>query len=183
VLVVLAYVVGGLLAFPHGLMIWATAFIFPPLTAIAYAEVGTAFSGVAMYFVGRSMSKAVIERMSGSRLGPLREGFARNAVVSLILLHVFPIMPFTVLNLAAGSSGVRLRWYLTGTMIGVTPGIVVVCFFGHQLLRILHHPNVWDIAVLVAFVIVGFFMLRWLRSMFGSKLKTLNSQENGIPPA
>jgi uncharacterized membrane protein YdjX (TVP38/TMEM64 family) len=161
--VLLAYTLGGLLAFPHGLMIWATSFLFSPAMAIAYAELGTLCSGVAVYCVGRAMSRSVAERITGPKLASLREGFANKAVVSIILLHIFPIMPFSVLNLAAGSSEVKFWDFIVGTALGVTPGILAVCFFGHQLLRIIHHPNALDIAVLIVFVGVGFFLLRWLR--------------------
>jgi uncharacterized membrane protein YdjX (TVP38/TMEM64 family) len=46
---------------------------------------------------------------------------------SLAGLRLIPIAPFTIVNLVAGASGVRLRQFLAGTLIGMGPGIVLIC--------------------------------------------------------
>jgi len=47
---------------------------------------------------------------------------------SLAGLRLIPIAPFTVINLLAGASRVKLRDFLLGTLIGMGPGTVLICF-------------------------------------------------------
>jgi len=58
---------------------------------------------------------------------------ARGGVRAVTRARLLPLAPFTIVNLIAGASRVRMRDYLVGTAAGMVPGIVVFALFGDRL--------------------------------------------------
>jgi uncharacterized membrane protein YdjX (TVP38/TMEM64 family) len=67
----------------------------------------------------------------------------------MTLLRLLPVAPFTVVNLVAGSSGIRFRDFLLGSAIGMLPGIALLAMFGDWLGDWLRRPDGANLAVLV----------------------------------
>ena len=153
--VIAVYVLGGLFFFLHAALLWATVFTFDTFHAFVYAELGSLASAMVVYSLGRILRQDVIVRMAGSYLDEVSRALARKGTLSLFLLHIFPVCPFSVLNLLAGATHIQLKDFVAGTVLGMTPGILVVCIFGNQLVQIMHRPNFLDAALLAAFVLAG----------------------------
>jgi uncharacterized membrane protein YdjX (TVP38/TMEM64 family) len=79
---------------------------------------------------------------------------------------LLPIAPFTIVNLVAGASHIRLRDYMIGSVIGMVPGILLTVTFAHQLLRAIRHPGLGSVATMfaigVALVGISVILQRWL---------------------
>jgi len=61
-----------------------------------------------------------------------------------------PIAPFTVVNVVAGVSHIRLRDYLIGTLLGMLPGITMTVAFVHHLAEAIRNPSAGTVAILGA---------------------------------
>jgi uncharacterized membrane protein YdjX (TVP38/TMEM64 family) len=158
-----AYLIAGLVVFPHALMIWATGLIFPPHKAIWLCEIGSLVSGFTSYGIGRLLRKDWARRIAGSRLEQITRALKRRGVLALVVLHIFPIVPFSVLNLCAGVAHINSRDFAKGTVLGVTPGVLIVCLLGWRVLNIIHHPTPLDFVLITVFLIAGIFTLHALR--------------------
>ncbi|MFA5974824.1 MAG: VTT domain-containing protein [Elusimicrobiota bacterium] len=174
VIVPLIYVGAGLLAISHALLIWATAFTFPPMTAFVYAELGSLLSGMAVYGVGRVLRQDFAHRLAGSSWDRLSRSLGRHGVITIVTLHIFPIASFSILNLVAGASHIRFRDFLIGTVLGVSPGIIVVCIFGERLIQTLRHPQPLNWVYLGLFVLSAWFLLSRLRHRLLPVTETAN---------
>jgi phospholipase D1/2 len=149
VVVVAAFVLGGLLAFPVTVLIAATAAVFGPWLGFAYAAIGALASAVVTYAIGGKLGTAALRAMLGPRLNRIRQRIARQGVLAIAAIRLIPIAPYTVVNLVAGASGIRLRDFVVGTMIGLAPGMIVMSALGHQIVRILADPTGPEIALLI----------------------------------
>ena len=65
---------------------------------------------------------------------------------------MLPIAPFAVVNLAAGSIGVRFQDFMLGTALGLAPGIVVLSMFGQQVRALWRQPTVNGVLVAAGIV-------------------------------
>ena len=74
---------------------------------------------------------------------------------SLAALRLIPIAPFTVINLVAGASGVNLRDFLVGSIIGMGPGIVLICLSLDRARAALQGEAVFDPWIVVAIAVAG----------------------------
>jgi phospholipase D1/2 len=161
--VAVIFAAGGLLVFMHAILLWTTVFTFDPWHAFLFCELGSLSSALLLYGLGRVLKEEVVKRIAGSYMGELSRAIGRKGIASVFLLHLFPICPFSILNLLSGATHIRFRDFVIGTLVGMTPGLVVLVFFGNRLLKIIEQPRGWDIAFLAAFATAGFFVLRAAR--------------------
>jgi uncharacterized membrane protein YdjX (TVP38/TMEM64 family) len=153
ILVLGAFVLGGLVAFPVTLLIAATAAAFGPWLGFAYAASGTIASALITYALGAKLGRGALEEVLGHRLYRVRRGIARRGVLAVAAVRLVPIAPFTLVNLVAGASRIRIQDYLAGTIIGMAPGMIVLSALGYQILTIITAPTIVNVLLFLAAVI------------------------------
>ena len=122
------FVAGSMLIAPVTGMIALCALLFSPWVASLSALAGVLAATLVNYEIGRHLGKAV-EKQAPEKLIEHMRGLGRSADAwSLAGLRLIPVAPFSVINLLAGTSHVPLRSFLLGTLIGMGPGILLICF-------------------------------------------------------
>ena len=172
ILVIGIYLVGGLIAFPVVILIAATAAAFGPWLGLLYATAGTLSSAIVTFAVGALIGRDVLRNVLGPRLKRVQRKIVKGGVLAVAAIRMVPIAPFTVVNLVAGASEIRLGSYVAGTVIGMAPGLIVMSALGHQFVRILSEPKPGEYALLFAFVVVWIVLaggVQMLVAKFGSK--------------
>lgn len=149
VYVVIAYMVLGLFAFPINLAIVVTAMTFGAAHGLAYAAVGSLASALLTYAIGRAMGRGALEKVLGSRFARLGRKVQAKGIFAVAAIRMLPIAPFTVVNLIAGASHIRVRDYALGTLLGLAPGFIVIAPLGGQIARVATDPSPTDILWLV----------------------------------
>jgi phosphatidylserine/phosphatidylglycerophosphate/cardiolipin synthase-like enzyme/uncharacterized membrane protein YdjX (TVP38/TMEM64 family) len=171
VLVLTAFVAGGLVAFPVIVLVAATAATFGPWFGFAYALIGALASALVTYFIGMRFGQGALRGLIGPRLERIRKKIVRQGVIAIAAIRVVPIAPFTIVNLVAGASSIRLVDFVAGTLIGMLPGLIVMSALGHQIVRVISDPSVTEVSLLVLGVAawIGMsFGVQALVSRFGS---------------
>ena len=60
------------------------------------------------YAIGRLIGREALSDVLGPRLNRVREKIRRRGVIAVALIRLVPLAPFTIVNLAAGASDIRL---------------------------------------------------------------------------
>jgi phospholipase D1/2 len=154
VAVVGLFVLGGLVAFPVLVLITATAAAFGPLLGFAYALIGVMASALVTYGIGARFGQAALRRVIGPRLDRIRQRIVHRGVFAVAAIRLVPVAPFTIVNLVAGASAVRLADYVAGTLLGMLPGLIALSALGHQIVRIASNPTPVE-AGLLALAVAG----------------------------
>jgi len=166
VLVILAYVIGSLLMVPVTLMIAATGLVFGVLPGAPYALLGSLLGALAGFGLGKWLGHEAVARLTGPRVNRLSQRIARRGVIAVAVVRLLPLAPFGVINLIAGTSHIRLRDYVLGTVLGLLPGVLLTTVFAHHLLMAIRHPSEQTLGVLliVVLLLTGFAILlrQWL---------------------
>lgn len=106
------------------------------------------------YFIGRSgagWAEELLERRAARIHRTLRnEGF-----ISLLLMRLVPIVPYNVLNYAAGVAGIKVRDYLLATFIGTIPGIFIFTYLASSIASGLVSPRAAFVRILIAGALLG----------------------------
>jgi uncharacterized membrane protein YdjX (TVP38/TMEM64 family) len=148
-LVVIAiFVVAGSLMFPVTVLIAATAAAFGPWLGFAYACVGALTSALATYAIGAAIGRRTLRDFLGPKLNRIRQQVARRGIIAVAAVRMVPVAPFAVVNLVAGASSIRVFDYVTGTMLGMLPGLIAISAVGNQFARMISSPTPYDIAIL-----------------------------------
>jgi phospholipase D1/2 len=161
-----AYIVGGLVMFPVTLLSAATATIFVPLKAVAISFTGILLSAALLHWIGARVLKGQVSSALGPTAKKVDEAFGDRSIVTIALIRMVPLAPFTLVNLAAGSLGVRFRDYMLGTALGLAPGITVVCLFGRQVRAFWREPSLTPVlivgAIAIGWIVFSILLQRWL---------------------
>jgi len=152
-IVIAAFVVGGLLVFPVLLLIAATAAAFGPWFGFAYAACGALASALVTYGLGRVIGGRTLDTVLGPRLNRIRRNIARRGVLAIAAVRMVPIAPFTLVNLVAGATRIPLLDYVFGTILGMAPGLVLMSALGYQIFSIITHPTWTNVLLLLAAVV------------------------------
>ncbi|WP_405226349.1 phospholipase D-like domain-containing protein [Lentisalinibacter sediminis] len=126
--VIPAFIAGSLVVAPVTGMIALCALLFGPWVASVSAIAGTLAATVVNHAIGRRLGRAVEGRAPRAVTVRMKALGRSSDPWSLAGLRLIPIAPFTVINLLAGASRVKLRDFLLGTILGMGPGTVLICF-------------------------------------------------------
>src|SRR5918992_2052273 len=168
-IVISAYVGASLVLFPITLLIVATAMTFGPLLGFAYASVGYFVAALLTYAIGYFIGHDFVAGLSRSAIGGMSRGLARHGLVAMATVHLLPVAPFTLVNMAAGAAHVRFRDFVFGTLIGMVPGIAAITIFEQQLEITWRDPRPENFVVLAVLLIVIAAGLIFMRSRIGGR--------------
>jgi phosphatidylserine/phosphatidylglycerophosphate/cardiolipin synthase-like enzyme/uncharacterized membrane protein YdjX (TVP38/TMEM64 family) len=153
-LVFTAFAAGALVFFPITLLLTATALVFSPARALAYGLGGALVGAALSYGVGRLVGRhrpRWLERPSVERL---RRALERRGILAVVVMRILPVGNFTLINIAAGAMGVKLRDFLLGSAIGLLPGTLALTVFADRLGYVLLHPGVGGLVVLAVVTVL-----------------------------
>jgi uncharacterized membrane protein YdjX (TVP38/TMEM64 family) len=158
------FVIGGLIAFPVTVLIAVTAATFGPFLGFVYAAIGCLASALVTFLIGAALGKDLVRGLLGPRLVRIRRRIVKQGIIAVALIRVVPVAPFTLVNLVAGASQIRLQDFMAGTALGMAPGLVIMSALGHQLFQIVTEPTLANVVLLVIAV------LAWLAVSFGVQI-------------
>jgi uncharacterized membrane protein YdjX (TVP38/TMEM64 family) len=132
---VLAYILAVILSFPGSVITLAGGvafgFVKGSLLVILASNIGAVLAFLVGRYVGRDFAKNLILKIKG--LSKLMEGAEANGFQTILVLRLAPIFPFNAINYASGLSGIKLKDYFLGSVIGMLPGTLVYIYFASSL--------------------------------------------------
>lgn len=137
----------------------AGGFLFGGLFGTLFVNLGATTGATLAFLVARYLLRDAVEQRFGRWLGPLQEGFAKNAFSYLLTLRLIPLFPFFVVNLVSALTRVSLGTYVTATALGIIPGSFVYAYAGQQLGSINSVKEIASPHVIVALVLLGLLAL------------------------
>jgi len=168
-LILLVFGLCSLLAVPVSLLIIATVLTFGPWVGSAYAITGSLLGGLMGFFVGHLLGRGGVSRLAGNRINRLSRRLGEQGLLAIITVRIIPVAPFTVINMVAGASHIKLRDFLWGTLLGMLPAIIALSAFADSLVATLKQPEPQQIAILLAVVMGVIGMTLALKKFFAAK--------------
>jgi len=141
VFAIAVFVLGGLVAFPVIALIAATAAALGPWVGGLSAIAGVLLSSVLLFLIGRFLGHKRLQSLLGARAIRVQSRIIGRGVVAVAMIRMVPIAPFSLVNLLAGASELRLRDFLIGTILGMTPGIITMAALGSQIAELARNAS------------------------------------------
>ncbi|MEJ3654538.1 TVP38/TMEM64 family protein [Actinomycetes bacterium KLBMP 9759] len=116
---------------PRTVFTVAAGVLFGSVAGFVLTVVGTTVAACLAFWLVRYMGGAFVERHSHrAGMAWLRARLDRRGLLAVLSVRLVPMVPFAVLNYAAGLSGVRFVPYLIATVLGVMPGTIAIVVLG-----------------------------------------------------
>lgn len=119
----------------------AVGLAFGAAAAVTYVLIAGYAAALILFGLGRRLGRPAVQRYAGPKIKGLDARLGRHGLLTIVLLRFTPLMPFFVINLLAGSSRIRLRDFIAGTVLGLTPTVVGFAFVGGSVQAILTDPT------------------------------------------
>ncbi len=86
------------------------------------ALLGALVGATIAFFIARALGRTGVEQLLGERAVSIDGWIGKNDFQSIVVLRLMPIVPFNLLNYAAGLTSIRPSRYVLGSLIGMIPG-------------------------------------------------------------
>jgi len=124
------YVGLTVLLFPAVVATLAGGALFGVVAGSLITLVAAVLGATIAFVLGRRLGQADVQRLAGGRAAKLEEWMRQRGFVALLYARLVPVVPFNLLNYAAGMTGISLRSYVAATAIGIVPGTVAYTALG-----------------------------------------------------
>lgn len=129
-----AAVAGGALLLAALVPRTAISLAFGALFGAAFGgglAVGAALLGAAATFVaGRALGREFLAARGWVRWHRLDAWLTRRGLLAVVVTRLMPLAPFGLVGYAYGTTSVRVRHYLLGTLVAATPSAVTYAIVG-----------------------------------------------------
>ncbi len=108
--------------------VWGMLLVYPALMVAA----------VLGFWISRSLARDWVAQRIANRpkFVAIDNAIARGGFKMVLLLRMSPVSPFGFLSYSLGLTGVRVRDYLLGTLLGGVPGTVLYVYAGSALKQV-----------------------------------------------
>ncbi|MEJ2368059.1 MAG: VTT domain-containing protein [Acidobacteriota bacterium] len=165
-IILAAFLVGGIIAFPISVLFVATLVSFGPFLGFTYCLVGAVTSAALTFSAGHLLGRSAVQKLMGSRLDTVSRKLSRHGLWGMAVIRIVPIAPYAIINVAAGASPIRFRDFIAGTALGILPGLIAMTLFIDRVKATLWKPGpktFLALAAAVAAILIGLLLLkRWL---------------------
>ncbi len=157
------YSLGTLLLLPSTPLNLMGGALFGVVWGTVWSSLGAILAAMIAFGFSRTVGREAIARRMAQGWRALDAELQQGGVFYLFAIRLLPIIPYGVVNFAAGLSGIRVRDYLLGTLLGTVPGILPIVMLGSSGRQALETGEVWPVfgaLTLTGMLVAGATMYR-----------------------
>lgn len=133
-LILVLTLIHAVVFYPAEIVDAAAGLAYGFLPALLLVMAGWLLSGLACFFVGRSVARPLLDRWFGrERFERIEARIERGGAKALLAARLIPIFPFSIVCYAAGAARVPIWRFTWTTAVGYLPITALSVYFGTQL--------------------------------------------------
>ncbi|HEY9611530.1 TVP38/TMEM64 family protein [Allocoleopsis sp.] len=174
------YTVATLLILPSTALNLTGGAIFGPWLGTLWTTIAAIIAAVVSFGFTRTVGRETIARRLAGRWQTMDAEMRQGGLFYMFAIRLLPIIPYGLVNFAAGLTSIRFRDYLLGTVMGTVPGVLPFVMIGSSGLQAMKTGNVLPLmgALGLTGVLVG--GAHWYRRRRQSPQQALRDREEKI---
>lgn len=152
----LVYLVASLFFVPKNILTLVAGSVFGFFWGTAVVLLGSMSGALLAFAISRFLGREVIEPILIQRTPKIAQYLHNNQFRSVLTARLIPVVPFTLLNYAAGLSPIRIGQYTYATLLGILPGTLSYILIGAYGI----HPKSWQFVAGVLLLVILLFSNR-----------------------
>ncbi|GEK59201.1 hypothetical protein CHL76_12275 [Marinococcus halophilus] len=167
VIFLVAYTLAPFIYFPSSLLSITASITYGIWPGILYIWTGALGGATSGYFIGRFMGRTIFSKRQIPWNVRMRYLMENRGFLVVLVLRLIPLMGFSMLSYLSGFSKIKYSHFISATMIGIIPGMLMYGTFGQSIVsgsRLL----LW-IAIAFLFILsaAGFFLRKKIKKWLG----------------
>lgn len=135
---------------PIGIMSLSAGALLGPVGGTVGIMAGSFLGTSATFFISRYLGGPFVQKIVTGKVKEFQDKLGANGFKVILAVRLIPVLPWEVVNYAAGLSKMKYRDYITATLIGIFPAVVIQVFASHSAAHFnIKDPKIW--AALAAF--------------------------------
>ena len=179
IIYVVLYTIGTLLILPSTPLNLTGGALFGIWWGTFWTTVAAIIAAIAAFAFTRTVGKEVIAQKFAGRWEAIDAEIRQGGLFYMFSIRLLPIIPYGLVNFAAGLTSIRWRDYLIGTVLGTLPGVLPFVMMGSGFTE-LSQGNI--LPLMAAFALTGALVgvATWYRRRRQSPVKDLRDTEKTI---
>ncbi|MDY6786035.1 MAG: TVP38/TMEM64 family protein [Cyanobacteriota bacterium] len=156
IIYILLYTIGTLLILPSTPLNLSGGAIFGPWWGTLWTTVAAIIAAVVAFTFTRTAGRDWVAKKFAGRWEAIDAEMRQGGLFYMFAIRLLPLIPYGIVNFAAGLTSIRFRDYFIGTALGTVPGILPFVMMGSGL-QALRKGEVFPIllALTLAGILVG----------------------------
>lgn len=146
------YTVGTLLILPSTPLNLAGGAIFGAILGTVWTTIAAIIAAIVAFAFTRTVGRELIAKRLAGRWEAIDAEMQQGGLFYMCAIRLLPIIPYGLVNFAAGLTSIRFRDYLIGTILGTVPGVLPFVMMGSGL-QALSKGNI--LPLMFAFTLTG----------------------------
>lgn len=170
---ILIFTIVPLTLFPDAFLVIAAGTVFGFSYGTIYTIIGAGCGATLSFYVARLLGHNIFYTQKNP-LFNFDERMSGKGFIIIFILRLIPLFPFDLISYSAGLSKVLYRDFITATIIGALPGILVYVNIGDKILDIGSSSFYLSIAVLLILIVLSVILKnsKYFKSLIGSKVQS-----------
>lgn len=132
---VVIYVIATILVLPSTALNLTGGAIFGPWLGTCWTSIGAIVAAIAAFIFARTIGHDAVAKRLAGRWQAIDAEIRQGGVYYMFAIRLLPIMPYGLVNFAAGLSSVSFKDYLIGTILGTIPSVLPFVLLGSSGLK------------------------------------------------
>jgi len=174
------YTVATVLVLPSTPLNLTGGAIFGPWLGTLWTSIAAVIAAVVAFAFTRTVGREMIAQKLSGRWQAMDAQMRQGGLFYMFAIRLLPLIPYGLVNFAAGLTSIRFRDYLLGTMLGTVPGVLPFVMLGSFGLRAIRTGDVLPLigALALTGLLVG--TATWYRRRRQSPQQALEEKERKI---
>jgi uncharacterized membrane protein YdjX (TVP38/TMEM64 family) len=104
--------------------------IFGTFWGTVWTTIGAVLAALISFLFSRTIGRDLMKHKLGNKWQNLDREISRGGLFYVIALRLLPLIPYGIINFAAGLTAIKFRDYFFGTLLGTVPGILPFVMMG-----------------------------------------------------
>jgi uncharacterized membrane protein YdjX (TVP38/TMEM64 family) len=124
------YVIATILILPSTALNLTGGAIFGVWLGTFWTSVGAIIAAIAAFIFARTVGREIVAQKLAGRWQAIDAEVRQGAIFYMFAIRLMPILPYGLVNFAAGLTSISFKDYLIGTALGTVPGILPFVMLG-----------------------------------------------------
>jgi uncharacterized membrane protein YdjX (TVP38/TMEM64 family) len=136
------YIVATVLVLPSTVLNLTGGAIFGPVLGTIWTSLAAIIAAIVAFTFTRTVGREIIAKRLSGRWQAMDAEVRQGGLFYMFAIRLVPIMPYGLVNFAAGLTSISFKDYILGTTIGTIPSVLPFVLLGSSGLKALHTGDV-----------------------------------------
>jgi uncharacterized membrane protein YdjX (TVP38/TMEM64 family) len=181
VIYIVIYTIATILVMPSTALNLTGGAIFGPWLGTLWTSIGAIVAAIVAFIFARTAGREFVARKLAGKWQAMDAEMQQGGLFYMFAIRLLPIIPYGLVNFAAGLTSIKFRDYLLGTILGTVPGILPFVLLGSSGLKAIRTGDVLPLvgALALTGILVG--GATWYRRRRSDPSKSLTEIEQKSP--